>query len=91
MDTAALDASLVGALAVANLFAALLFLRYWRSSRDRFFLFLVASFLLEAINRTVTALEPAPAHEAIAHYVTRLAAYLLIVLAIWDKNRSGPG
>lgn len=88
MDALTLNPFLLGAISIANLVAALLFMRYWRSSRDRFFLYLVASFLLEAINRAATAIEPAIEGEAPAHYVVRLVAYLLILLAIWEKNRA---
>jgi len=87
MATLSVNAFLLGAIAVANFVAAMLFLRYWRSSRDRFFLYLVASFLLESVNRTAAALQPATEGESAVHYLVRLASYLLIVLAIWEKNR----
>ena len=88
MDGPVLNAFLLGAISVANLVAGMLFLRYWRSSRDRFFLYLVASFLLEAVNRAASALEPAGRGESAWHYAVRLVAYLLILLAIWEKNRA---
>ena len=87
MATLSVNAFLLGAIAVANFVAAMLFLRYWRSSRDRFFLYLVASFLLESVNRTAAALQSATEGESAVHYLVRLASYLLIVLAIWEKNR----
>jgi hypothetical protein len=91
MDSVALDPMLLGAISVANLVAALLFLRYWISSRDRFFLFLVASFSIEAVNRAASALAGAPGGESALHYTVRLVAYVLILLAIWDKNRTPRG
>lgn len=78
----------LGAIAVADLVAAMLFLRYWLSSRDRFFLFLVASFLIEAVNRTASALSGSPGDESALHFGVRLLAYALILVAIWDKNRA---
>ena len=88
MDGAAINPLLLGAIAVANLVAALLFLKYWIASRDRFFLYLVASFAIEAVNRAASALVGAPGGESAIHFSVRLAAYVLILLAIWDKNRT---
>jgi hypothetical protein len=79
---------LLGAISVANLVAALLFLRYWLSSRDRFFLYLVASFAIEAANRTASALSGGPVDESDLQFGVRVVAYLLILVAIWDKNRT---
>jgi hypothetical protein len=87
VDTA-INPLLLGGIAVANFVAALLFLRYWFASHDRFFLYLVASFTIEAVNRAVSALVGAPGGESAVHFTVRLAAYVLILLAIWDKNRT---
>ena len=46
-----MEAILVGAIAAMSLVAALFFLRYWKSTRDRFFLFFALSFFIEAANR----------------------------------------
>ncbi|HEU4843835.1 MAG TPA: DUF5985 family protein, partial [Burkholderiaceae bacterium] len=46
-----LNALLAGATAAVTLVAALIFLRFWRSAHDRFFLFFAISFALEAANR----------------------------------------
>lgn len=86
MNSAAVSNVLVGAIAASSFAIGLFFLRYWRSSRDRFYLLFAASFLIEAVNRAamgvigVSELEP-------LHYCIRFIAYGLIVLAIWDKNR----
>lgn len=79
---------MLGAISAVNLVAALLFLRYWLSSRDRFFLYFAASFAIEAVNRAVSALAGVPGDESALHFTVRLLAYLLILLAIWDKNRT---
>ena len=77
---------LVGAIAMASLVVALFFLRFWRSTGDRFFLFFALSFLIEGVNRV--ALAPASsAEEAPEFYLVRLLSYGLIIYAIWDKNR----
>ena len=88
-----LDAILTGAIGMALLVAGLFFLRFWRSTGDRFFLFFAASFFIEAGNRLI--LYPAP--EDMDHvpgavfYLLRLSAYLLILWAIIDKNRGRRG
>lgn len=81
---------LMGGIAVASLVAALFFWRYWRSSRDRFFLFFTWSFLIEAVNRVAMGLTEAWTEDAPVHYVVRLLSYGLILVAIWDKNRPQP-
>ena len=82
------DPLMLGAISAVNLVAALLFLRYWLSSRERFFLYFAASFAIEAVNRAVSALAGVPGDESALHFTVRLLAYLLILLAIWDKNRT---
>lgn len=80
---------LLGAIVMGNLLAGLLFLRYWRDSRDRFFLLFAASFFVESINRVAAALSPRPNEASVWIYGIRLIAYALILLAILEKNRQG--
>ena len=77
---------LLGAIAMGSAVAALLFLRFWRQSRDRLFLYFSASFLLEAVNRTLFAWNGAHSEEATLYYLVRLLAYGLILWAIVEKN-----
>lgn len=79
---------LLGAIAALSLIAGLIFLRYWSSTRDRFFLLLALSFWVEAGNRVHMAVAQAFNETSPVHYLIRLVSYGLIVLAIWDKNRS---
>lgn len=79
---------LLGAISAACFVAGLFFLRYWQSSRDRFFLFLMVSFWMEAANRLHMALADGSHETSPLHYVVRLVSYGLILVAIWDKNRS---
>lgn len=81
------DAILLGAIAMASLVAALFFLRFWHSTRDRFFLFFAASFFIESANRIVFWRAVEPEGEINVYYVLRLFSYLLILVAIIDKNR----
>ena len=78
---------LLGATAMASMVAALFFLRFWRSTGDRFFLFFALSFFIEGINRVVLGPGVHAPDETPAYYLVRLAAYALILYAILDKNR----
>ncbi len=80
-------ATVLGAVAAGCFVAGLGFLRYWRSTRDRFFLFFMLSFWIEAANRVHMAVTMAWNEDEPAHYFVRLLSYALIVVAIWDKNR----
>jgi hypothetical protein len=83
---------LLGAIAAASFVAGLVFLRYWRSTGDRFFLFFMLAFWIEAANRVAMALARTwNEDDSPVHYLVRLASYLLILVAIWDKNRPRRG
>ena len=78
---------LTGAMAMASCVAMLFFLRFWRESRDRLFLMFATAFLLLGLTRLGLALALDPNEEQTYLYWIRLAAYLLILTAIVDKNR----
>ena len=80
---------LLGGIATTCFVAGLFFLRYWRSSRDRFFLFFAISFWGEAANRVHMGLTASWTEDEPSHYLVRLLCYGLILFAIWDKNRPG--
>jgi uncharacterized membrane protein HdeD (DUF308 family) len=79
---------LIGAIAMASLIAGLFFLRFWRDTKDSFFLFFAASFLLEAANRAALGLSRDPNEGSPLFYFVRLVSFLLIIVAIVQKNRS---
>lgn len=79
-----------GAIAVASLLAALFFLRFWRHSRDRFFLYFALSFALEGLNRIALGLLVHISEDNPLFYTVRVVAYGLIVAAILQKNRRRP-
>jgi hypothetical protein len=85
-----INALLTGAIVMAALVAALFFLRFWRHTRDRFFLYFALAFTLEALQRLLAALRPVDAEDAPQYYLIRLAAYALILIAIIGKNRRPP-
>lgn len=82
-----INAVLAGAIAMASLIASLFFLRFWRSTKDRFFLYFALSFLLEAVDRTLLGLAARQSEDAPEYYLLRLVAYALILMAILGKNR----
>ncbi|AXK73724.1 hypothetical protein DWG18_13720 [Lysobacter sp. TY2-98] len=65
---------------------ALLFMRFWRSGRDRLFLWFASAFALEAINRAVFAWEGARDEAATPYLIARLVFFLLILVGVIDKN-----
>jgi hypothetical protein len=89
LSLAMLDELLLGGIAVASFIAGLFFFRYWRTSLDRFFLFLAISFWGEAANRVHMAVTASWNEAQPSHYLVRVVCYGLILLAIWDKNRPG--
>ena len=82
-----LNAVLVGGIGVASFVAGLFFLRYWRTTGDRFFLFFALSFWLEGAHRVALYHWVGPDEGSPLYYLPRLLAYGLIIAAIVDKNR----
>jgi hypothetical protein len=81
---------LLGAVAMASLVAAAFFWRFWRQTHDRFFMLFAAAFLLEAINRTTLAVIGGVTEEQEPlFYLVRLFSFVLILIAIVDKNLRG--
>ena len=78
-----------GILAMASLMTALFFLRYWRSTRERLFIFFALAFAGLAANWTGLAVIDRPTGEAqqTYAYVVRLVAFLILIIGIIDKNR----
>jgi hypothetical protein len=77
-----------GAIAMGFAVAALIFLRFWRDTRDRLFAFFALAFLVLAVNRLGTGLYPEFAERGDHLYWVRFFAFLMILLAIVDKNRT---
>ena len=76
---------LTGAITMASLVITLFFLRFWRSTGDRFFLYFSLSFLIEGLHRLYSALNNST-EDSPLHYLIRLVAYGLILWAILEKN-----
>lgn len=79
---------LSGAVALGFAVCALFFLRFWRRTREELFLAFALAFLLLGSGQTVLALANIPTEDRGSVYLLRLAAFLLILVAIYRKNRS---
>ena len=76
-----------GALSLGCFAIALFFVRYHRLAKDELFLWFAGSFATLGFHWTVLAFGAAPEHAHLL-YLVRLAAFLLIVVAILRKNRA---
>jgi hypothetical protein len=75
-----------GALWMASCVAGLVFVRCWRLSRERIFLYFSAAFWLLALQwALLAAAHPADEYRHFL-FLPRLAAFLLILVGIVDKN-----
>jgi len=79
---------LLGAVAMASLVCALFFLRFWRTTHDRFFLLFALAFAIDAATRFALSLSSVTAEYQPFFYSLRLLTFGLIIVAIIDKNRS---
>lgn len=77
---------LLGAIAMASVIAGLFFLRFWRNTGDRFFLYFSLSFLIEGFNRMLLGSHSGLTESSPAFYMIRLISYCLILWAIVEKN-----
>ena len=81
-----LNSFLAGTVVLSFLVCALFFLRYWSRTRDELFLSFSIAFGLLAAGQTILALTNIPTEERGSLYLIRLAAFLLMLLAIYRKN-----
>lgn len=83
-----LNEFLAGSTSISLLVIVLFFLRFWKQTRDRLFLFFAGAFLIQMIERVIRA---CTVDNELATYVytIRLSSFLLIIWAVVDKNRRG--
>jgi hypothetical protein len=79
---------LSGAVVFGFFTCGLFFLRYWTSTRDELFLTFALSFGLMGVGQAILALGDIPTEERGPVYLIRLIAFLLILVAIYRKNRA---
>jgi len=78
---------LLGAIAMAAFTIALIFIRFWHTTRDRFFLFFSAAFALIGTGRIVLGAVPHSDDQTPVIYLIQLLAFVVILFAVIDKNR----
>lgn len=66
----------------------LFFLKFWKQSRDRLFSLFAIAFFILAGQRFALALTTQNSEGTVLLYAVRLVAFLLILAAIVDKNRT---
>lgn len=78
-----------GALTTMSLIAGVFFLRYWRITKDAFFIWFATAFWTFALNWFLLAEDQGVAEHS--HYIfgVRLVGFLQIIVAILVKNRAG--
>ena len=78
---------LIGAIAACCFVIGLFFLRFWRTTRDSFFLFFALSFLLEGANRVSLVLLFDLYEASPSYYLVKVSSYSFIIVAILVKNK----
>jgi hypothetical protein len=82
-------AVLSGLIAALALVAATSFLRSSLRTRDRFFALFSAAFAIFGLTQLALGISNTPELNRPFAYLPRLAVFVLILIAIADKNRSG--
>jgi len=82
-----LNQFLAGAASISLLVIALFFLRFWKRTHDRLFLFFAGAFTVLMIERIIRATMAVENEWAPYVYSVRLCAFVLIIVAVVDKNR----
>jgi hypothetical protein len=78
---------LAGAIVMGFAVAALMFLKFWKRTREGLFLAFSGSFLLLGATQALLTLGSFHDEERSWLYLLRLAAFLLILFAMWWQNR----
>ena len=82
------NAFLHGILVALSFVIAGFFIRYWRVSRDRFFIFIALCFIALGLNWAAQEAFVTTEH-AVWVFSLRLLAFLILIIGIVDKNRRG--
>lgn len=80
-----------GLLTMGYLMASLFFLRFWSRTREALFACFCIAFLLLAANQALPALLNLEGDDQAGIYLLRLAAFALIIVAIFLKNLPSRG
>jgi Family of unknown function (DUF5985) len=80
-------ASMYGALVAMSVLTALFFLLYWRTSRDRFFLWFAAAFVTFGVSWGLLVCDTHASEHTSYIYAIRMFGFLEILSAILLKNQ----
>ena len=80
-----------GAVVMGFAFAGLFFLKFWKKTRDSLFLAFTLAFWLLGLTQALLTFSNVPVEERSWLYLLRLAAFVLILIAIWRKNVKARG
>jgi hypothetical protein len=80
---------LSGAITMGFLVAGFFFLRFWKRTRESLFLAFAAAFWLLGLAQALLTFADIPVEERSWLFLLRLAAFSLILVSIWKKNRRG--
>lgn len=81
---------LSGAVVMGFALAGLFFLRFWKDTRDELFLAFTLAFWLLGLTQALLEFAAVPVEERSGLFLLRLAAFVIILVAIWRKNRMAP-
>jgi hypothetical protein len=79
---------MAGAIVAGFAFAGLFFLKFWKRTHDELFLAFTGAFWLLGLGQALLTFADIPLEERSWIYLLRLAAFILILTAIWRKNRA---
>jgi hypothetical protein len=79
---------LAGAIVAGFALAGLFFLKSWKRTHDELFLAFTGAFWLLGLGQALLTFSNIPLEERTPLYLLRLAAFILILVAIWRKNRA---
>lgn len=76
-----------GAVSMGCAIVAVFFLRFWRQSGDRLFLFFAVAFTTLAVDYLLLGQLASATEWRVPVFALRLCAFLVILVGIFDKNR----
>jgi uncharacterized protein DUF5985 len=80
-------AFLFGMLVMGCGIASVFFAKFWSTTRERLFLYLALAFALLGAERVAALVALVTPFETVWLYVLRLAAFLVIIVGLVEKNR----
>jgi Family of unknown function (DUF5985) len=78
---------LSGAITMGFLVAGLFFLRFWKRTHEPLFAAFAVAFWLLGLGQCLLVFTDVPVEERSGLYLLRLAAFSLILISVWTKNR----